>query len=408
LVSCSKHKWTFLSRFRRHAFGWRSQPAIGRIKEAVSEIKKAARKDPILGGDGAVLFLERLSPAIEPVDSSSGAIGTTVGNAIQALVPIIAGAPAEDTLRDKWLERLWQAVEDDHMPYIELLPDYWGELCVTPERASRWADEFADILRRVWGLNREPGGYFKGTAACLSALLRAGRNDEILELLELAPHKFWGDRQWGVKALVAMGKKAEAIRYAEASRGLNQNPIEIAQACEEILLSSGMAEEAYGRYAIEASKRATYVAAFRAVAGKYPHKDPAVILRDLVASTPGDEGKWFAAAKSAGLYDAAIELANRTPCDPKTLTRAARDMAVSEPLFAVEAGMASLRWLVEGYGYEITSVDVRAAYDHTMEAAKNARCVPETLERIRKMVASETFGERFVNKILGRELGLNQ
>ena len=408
MVSCSKHKWTFLSRFRRHAFGWRSQPAIGRIKEAVSEIKKAAGKDPILGGDGAVLFLERLSPAIEPVDSSSGAIGTTVGNAIQALVPIIAGAPAEDTLRDKWLERLWQAVEDDHMPYIELLPDYWGELCVTPERASRWADEFADILRRVWGSKREPGGYFKGTAACLSALLRAGRNDEILELLELAPHKFWGDRKWGVKALVAMGKKAEAIRYAEASRGLSQNPIEIAQACEEILLSSGMAEEAYGRYAIEANRKATYLAAFRAVAEKYPHKDPAVILRDLVASTPGDEGKWFAAAKSAGLYDAAIELANRTPCDPKTLTRAARDMAVSEPLFAVEAGMASLRWLVEGYGYEITGLDVRAAYDHTMEAAKNARCVPETLERIRNLVAGETFGERFVNKILGRELGLNQ
>jgi hypothetical protein len=43
-----------------------------------------------------------------------------------------------------------------------------------------------------------------------------------------------------------------------------------------------------------------------------------------------------------------------------------------------------------------------------MEAAKNARCAPETLERIRKLVAGETFGERFVNMILGRELGLNQ
>jgi hypothetical protein len=34
-----QHTWTFKRRFRRHAFGWRSQPAIGRIKEAVSEIK---------------------------------------------------------------------------------------------------------------------------------------------------------------------------------------------------------------------------------------------------------------------------------------------------------------------------------------------------------------------------------
>jgi len=48
----TKHTWTFCARFRRRAFGWRSQPAIKRIKEAVSETKKAARKDPVLGGKG--------------------------------------------------------------------------------------------------------------------------------------------------------------------------------------------------------------------------------------------------------------------------------------------------------------------------------------------------------------------
>ncbi|WP_348234532.1 hypothetical protein, partial [Salmonella enterica] len=42
------HKWEFRARFRRHAFGWKSQPAIKRIKEAVSEIKKVARKDKLL------------------------------------------------------------------------------------------------------------------------------------------------------------------------------------------------------------------------------------------------------------------------------------------------------------------------------------------------------------------------
>jgi hypothetical protein len=59
MSSGTKHTWTFRARFRRHAFGWRSQPAIKRIKEAVSEIKKAARKDPVLGGEEAVLFLEK-------------------------------------------------------------------------------------------------------------------------------------------------------------------------------------------------------------------------------------------------------------------------------------------------------------------------------------------------------------
>jgi hypothetical protein len=372
----------------------------------VSEIKKVARKHAVLAAEGAVLFLEKLSPALEHVDSSSGAIGTAVNNAIESLVPIIAGAPADDALRDTWIERLWRAVEEDEIPYVELLPDYWGELCVTPERASRWADEFIGGVRLAWSPDPGLRGYFKGTAACLSVLLKAGRHEQILELLKLAPYKFWHDRQWGVKALVAMGNKAEALRYAEDSRELNDSSIAIARACEEILLSSGMAEEAYHRYSIQANQKTTHLAMFRTMAQKYPHKDVRDILRDLVASTPGDEGKWFAAAKSAGLYSEAIDLANRTPCDPKTLTRAARDMAAAEPRFAVEAGMAALRWLVEGYGYEITGRDVWAAYQHTMKAAENAGCKPETLERIRKLVADEVFGERFVNKVLGRELGL--
>lgn len=402
-----KHEWTFRSRFRRHAFGWRSQPAIKRIKEAVSEIKKTARKDSVLGAEGAVLFLEKLSPAIEQVDSSSGAVGTAVNHAIDALVPIIARAQAEDKLRDKWLERLWSAVEDDEIPYIELLTDYWGELCATQECSSRWADKYIGTLRMAW--NRAPGQriYLKWTSACLSALLKAGRNEEIIELLESAPFKFWHERKWGVKALAAMGRKAEAIRFAEDSRGSVDNSVAIAQVCEEILLTSGMAEEAYNRYAIEANRKSTYLATFRSIAGKYPNKKPVDILNDLVAGTPGDEGKWFAAAKSVGLYDEAIELANRSPCDPRTLTRAARDMAKTEPLFAVGAGMAALRWLVEGYGYEISDLDVRSAYEFTMTAAKNAGCEHETLERIRNLVASETFGERFVNMVLGHELGLN-
>jgi hypothetical protein len=378
-----------------------------RIKEAVSEIKKVARKDPVLGGEGAVLFLEKVSPALEHVDSSSGAIGRAVSGAIEALVSVIAEAPAEGTLRETWLERLWQAVEDDGMPYIEGLADYWGDLCATPECASRWADEFIDILRTVWGPDRRPGAYFKGDSACLSALYMAGRYEEILELLELAPHKNWYYRKWGVRALVALGKSAEALSYAEDLRARYDNPVSIAKACEAILLAEGLSERAYELYAFTANRRSTYLATFRAIAAKYHDRDRADILRDLVAATPGEEGKWFAAAKSEGLYGVAIELARRTPCDPRTLTRAARDLEEEEPRFAVEAGVAALRWLVEGYGYDITGIDVWAAYNHAMKAACNLGCEAETLARIRDLVAGEASGERFVTKILGRELGLS-
>ena len=403
----TKHKWAFSPRFRRQAFGWRSQPAIDQIKEAVTEIKAMARQDKMLAADGVVALLEKLSPALEQIDSSSGAIGTAVNNAIEALVPIFAGSPADNTVRMAWLERLWKAVEEDRIPYIEILPDHWGTLCRTKELAGSWADRFIDQVRTHWAAdrNKEFSPYFKGTSACLSCLLTASRYVELLELLELSPYKSWGERRWGVKALAAMGNKAEALRYAEDSRGQYSNPLAIAMACEEILLESGLASEAYSRYAIQANQKTTYLATFKAIAKKYPQKEAAAILADLVASSPGNEGKWFAAAKSAGLYAQAIELANRTPCDPRTLTRAARDMQNTEPRFAVEAGMAALRWMSAGYGYEITGQDVLESSTMTLKAARNAGCEAETMDRLRTLIKADLSGKQLVSRILGPELG---
>jgi hypothetical protein len=214
------HKWQFTSRFRRHAFGWRSDMPIQRIKEALKEIKQVARREPVLAAEGAILLLEKLSPALEQVDSSSGALGSAVNKAIDILVPIIVKADVDLKLRQRWLERLWQALQDDAMPYLERLGDYWGELCATPELASHWADEFMPVLTHTWALPQGQGGYFKGASACLSALFAARRYGELLALLGKAPFQWGHYRRWGVQALAAMGKTAEAIRYAEESRSL--------------------------------------------------------------------------------------------------------------------------------------------------------------------------------------------
>lgn len=387
MTSAAAHKWAFAPRFRRHAFGWRSQPAVQRVREAMVEIEKVAKKDPALAAAGAVLFLEKVSPALEQVDSSSGAIGTAVNHAIETCAKIIAEAPVDSETRDRWLARLWEAHKNDEISYIERLADYWGDLCASRDRASAWAHRLIGTVEAVSSPTGKPGSYFHGTIACLSALFHAGRHEELIALLEKAPTSLWHYREWGVKALVAMGRKAEAIRYAEASRGLNDNPIEIARACEKILLSSGLANEAYARYAIAANQGTTFLATFRAIAKKYPTQVPSKILDDLVASTPGQEGKWFAAAKDAGLYDEATALAQRTPCDPRTLTRAARDFAAAQPRFAVEAGLAARRWIAAGYGYEITGGDVLAACSSTLAAARNGGWVDETEGRIRALVA---------------------
>jgi hypothetical protein len=89
-----KHKWIFPSRFRAGAYSWKaSKLACQRLREAVSEIKKVAKKAPVLGAEGAVRLMEKLWSALEHVDSSSGALGSAVNKALDVLIPIIIKAP---------------------------------------------------------------------------------------------------------------------------------------------------------------------------------------------------------------------------------------------------------------------------------------------------------------------------
>jgi hypothetical protein len=399
----TKHTWTFSARFRAGAFGWRSEPAITRIKEAISEIKAVARKDPLLAAEGAILFLQKLSPALQNIDSSSGAIGTAVNRAIEALVPIIAKASADPDLRRKWLEKLYKAHADDQIPYIEILGDYWGELCASQEIASEWADRLAGTVETVFRRSKDEFGFFHGTPMALSALLASGQHERLLALIDLYPRKFWSYRQWGVIALVSLGQKAEALRYAEESRGLNEPSWLIAQACEDILLSSGMAEEAYRRYSYEANQAGTYLATFRAICKKYPERSSSSILVDLVDRTPGNEGKWFAAAKDTRLFDLALELARKSPVDHRTLMRAVEDFSVSQPLFAMHCGIVALYWICDGRAYEATSIEVRTIYDGILKAADHAECRGVALDLIRATIDGYP-GERLVRGTLANVL----
>ncbi len=231
------HHWEFRARFRRGAFGWRSQPAILRIREAVSEIRRVARREPVLAAEGSVLLLEKLSPALERVDSSSGSIGIAVDHAIEALVPLISRAPATAPLRSEWLERLWDAYQDDLIPYIESLGERWGELCASAELASSWADELLGTVRMALSPDPSLRGHFCGISACLSSLYTAGRYQEMVDILEM--ETFWHYRKWAVLALAALGRKDDAIQLAEACRGPWTNDGEVNRMLEEILISSG-------------------------------------------------------------------------------------------------------------------------------------------------------------------------
>ncbi|MBX9573702.1 MAG: hypothetical protein K2X77_32695 [Candidatus Obscuribacterales bacterium] len=255
------YEWEFKPRFRRSAFGWKSHPAITRIKQAVTEIKKVAKKDPVIAAEGAVILLERLSSAIEQVDGSSGSIGSAVNNAIRELVPLIADADADPAVRNNWLERLWDAIDQDDIPYIENLGDHWGELCASKELASKWADEMMNAVRLAFS---ERGGFFKGSSACLSALVFAERFDDLWQLLEAERHKMWHYQQFGSMALVKQGKISEAIEFAEGCGGLNDG-LSVASTCEQLLLEAGRYEEAYERYAHVVNGENSYLATYRRI-----------------------------------------------------------------------------------------------------------------------------------------------
>ena len=89
------------------AFGWwPSKLAVQRLKEAVPKIERVARRDSVLADEDAVRRTETIWPAFEHVDSSSGALGTAVNNADDVLRDV----PADDKTRDRWLERLFDAL----------------------------------------------------------------------------------------------------------------------------------------------------------------------------------------------------------------------------------------------------------------------------------------------------------
>ncbi len=364
----AKHTWIFKTRLRSRAFGWRgSNLACQRLKEAVTEIKRIAKADPVTAAEGVVCLVERIWPAFQDIDTSSGALGGAVRWAQCEVLPIAIDAPADAKTRGKWLGRFWQAIEDDGVSYLSPVEDRWGELCGSRETASLWADRLLGLVKAGW-TSPNRGTYVRGTTLCLSSLVAAGRDGELFEVLALARFPNWDDRRFGVQVLLAEGRIDEALAYAEASRGLNQPSRAIDAACEKIMLDAGRMDEAYQKYGLTATDFATGLTTFRAVSKKYPNLSHEKILLDL-AELGGDPGRWFAAAKDAGCLDLALDFASRGRTDPCTLSRASRDFLEKDGQFAMHTGRLAIERMLEGFGYELTGHDVIEAFHHFIAAA---------------------------------------
>ncbi len=394
--------WAFTKRFRRGGFGWRASRLAGeRIAEALAEIRAVARHDPLHAADGAVRFLVKLSPALEQVDSSSGALGSAARAAAEALVPVIAQAPADEGMREGWLEQLFEAIQNDDPPYLELLDERWGDLCATPEVASRWADRLMDLVQPVHAARRRGQHAFtRAESACYSALFAAGRHDELTALIGGDPRPMWHDLLWVGRCKVARGEIDEAIEFMTKAVNAWTPMAGLARFAEGVLLQAGRRTEAYEKCALDANRATTYLATFRLIAGKYPEIDADRLLSDLIATMPGEEGKWFATAKTLKRFDLAMQLAWKSPCDPKTLIRAARHNVGKAPAFASEVALAALHWICQGRGYELTSLDVQMAYRLASEGGQALGQSDRVALRIQTMLRPATREVRWVRELL--------
>jgi len=394
--------WAFTKRFRRGGFGWRASRLAGeRIAEALAEIHVVARHEPLCAADGAVRFLVKLSPALEHVDSSSGALGSAARAAVDVLVPVIAQAPANEVMRENWLEQLFEAIQNDDPPYLELLDERWGEVCATPDVASRWADRLIDLVRQVHASRRRGQFAFtRAESACYSALFAAGRHDELIALIGSDPRPSWHDLLWVGRCKVARGEIDAAIEFMANAVNSWTPMAGLARFAERVLLQAGRRSEAYEKYALEANRATTYLATYRLVSKKYPEIDADRLLTELIATTPGEEGKWFATAKTLKRFDLAMQLAWESPCDPKTLIRAARDNADRAPAFAAEVALAALHWICQGRGYELTSLDVLMAYRLATESGETLGQSERVALRIQTMLKPTTREVRWVTEML--------
>ena len=191
--------------------------------------------------------------------------------------------------------------------------------------------------------------------------------DTLTDLVTSDPHPSWAAITWSAitwsaRVMLEHGDVDGAIAWVQARSGLNDHPARIARFAEDALLSAGRRSEAFERYALIAHEATTNLNTFRALHKRYPEVDSTHLLKRLLERHPGQEGKWFATAKTLKLYDTAVELSWRSPCDPRTLIRAATAHQSSHPAFALECALAALHWIILGHGYEVTALDLHQAW----------------------------------------------
>jgi hypothetical protein len=140
---------------------------------------------------------------------------------------------------------------------------------------------------------------------------------------------------------------------------------------------------------------------WRDLVKRYPERDPREVLEDLIA-WHGRKGKWFAAAKSAGYLDIALDCAAAPEAAPATLIRASRDFAASEPAFATLVALHAVAHLLAGRGYDASPRDIDTAIDHAMAASRAAGRAAWATEELRALAGGNARDDHMAGRLRAR------
>ena len=331
----SVREWQFKRKFRNNAYGWRASSfAIGRLKEAAAEIRSVAKSDPVAAGDGVVSLMERIWPAFQGIDTSSGALGAAVFRTVNELIPILTVASADHATRSKWLERLFEAVQNDGVEYLAPLEDRWGEIAQYPDLIDEYADRMIGMVRRAWA-DHQTFQHVIGTSICLSCLLEGGRYDELQEHTAPTP-----TRAEASDVATAVYGGADAVMLS-AELAAGQFPVEAVEMMDAIIQE--VDKDPYFRLVLDAA---------------YP--EPAPTMPDAICC---------ALRRVAALLDIAAAVTYTT--SGSTSLRAARERPAA-PILSMSPNSEVARRMALVWGVHSVSIGKVDLLEEVVERARKA------------------------------------
>jgi hypothetical protein len=307
-----------------------------------------------------VEFFAKLWPATMQVNRSGGDLEAAVERAVEQLIAPLARQleAAGETARDAALERILAAIEADQGGILAPLGAAIGHLCATPGRARRLADQLLPKVRRA--LATQPGRPYALLLPCATAMASAGRHAELLAMLTVGAPADFPLRRLVLDHLERERDMDQALQFLDAATcRTDQEARERAQEGERRLRLAGRHDEAFARYALAAHRAHTIRQWHEALCAAWPDRKPTDLFDALLAAHPGEEGKFFAAARAIGRPDLALALAERSPTDPKQLLHAAAEAAPGAE--ALQLNLIALRWLTSGRLYKATRPQVNQA-----------------------------------------------